>query len=136
MSVLAIDPGREKFGWAVVAESSAVLAMGVDATSDFSRRIEALLIAHRPQAIVIGDRTGSKALAAKLEASTSLPLHRVDEHNTTLVARRRYFAANPPRGLRRLLPTTLQTPPRAYDDYVALILAERFLTTVSCRDDL
>ena len=34
---------------------------------------------------------------------------------------------NPPRGWRRLLPVSMQMPPEPYDDYVAVILAQRFL---------
>jgi hypothetical protein len=53
----------------------------------------------------------------------------VDEHRSSEQGRRRYFRDNPPRGWRRLLPVGLQTPPRAYDDYVAVILAERYLAS-------
>ncbi|HKM17981.1 MAG TPA: pre-16S rRNA-processing nuclease YqgF, partial [Limnochordia bacterium] len=34
---------------------------------------------------------------------------------------------HPPRGWRRLLPVSLQTPPVPIDDYVAVILAQRYL---------
>lgn len=50
----------------------------------------------------------------------------VDEHLTSVEARRRYLADHPGRGLSRLLPAGLRTPDRPYDDYVAVILAERF----------
>jgi hypothetical protein len=51
----------------------------------------------------------------------------VDEKNTTLQARERYWEHNPRRGWRRFLPSTLQVPPADVDDFVALILAERVL---------
>jgi hypothetical protein len=50
----------------------------------------------------------------------------VDESYTSEAARRRYVAENPPRGLERLLPSSLRTPSVPYDDYVAVILGERF----------
>jgi hypothetical protein len=59
-----------------------------------------------------------------------VPLRAVDEHGTTLRARARYFTDHPPRGWRRLIPRSLQTPPEPYDDYVAVLLAEAALTVV------
>ena len=53
----------------------------------------------------------------------------VDEHLTTLEARARYFVEHPPTGLKRLLPVSMQVPPEPYDDYVAVILGERFLAS-------
>ena len=50
----------------------------------------------------------------------------VDEHHSSEEGRKRYFCDNPPIGWRRFLPRTLLFPERAYDDYVAVVLAERF----------
>lgn len=81
--------------------------------------------------LVVGDGTGSKAFLADLERSglgaRFRSVHLVNEHLSSVEARRRYFEENPPKGLRRLLPWTLQTPPVPIDDYVAVILGERFL---------
>jgi len=51
----------------------------------------------------------------------------VDERETTLLARARYFADHPPRGWRRLVPRGMLLPPRPIDDYAALLIAERYL---------
>jgi hypothetical protein len=51
----------------------------------------------------------------------------VDEKDTTLQARERFWEHNRRRGWRRILPATLQVPPSPVDDYVAMILAERVL---------
>jgi hypothetical protein len=61
------------------------------------------------------------------EAMPSASVLLVDERETTLQARERYWEHNPRRGWRRLLPSSLQTPPEPVDDFVALILAERVL---------
>ena len=37
-----------------------------------------------------------------------------------------YWREHPPRGLMRLIPVTMQVPPVPVDDYVAVILAERY----------
>jgi hypothetical protein len=79
-------------------------------------------------AILIGNATNSAPLARALRASLpeSLPLHRVEEAFTSQRARVRFRLENPPRGIERLLPPGLRTPPRPYDDYVAVLLAEDF----------
>lgn len=83
-------------------------------------------------ALVVGDRTGSREFLSGLErhgVKDSIgSIHRVDEHLSSLEARSRYFKDNPPTGFRRWIPLTMQTPPVPFDDYVAVILAERFLS--------
>jgi hypothetical protein len=61
------------------------------------------------------------------ESAGIAPVKVVDERNSTMLARKHFFIENPPRGLLRLVPTSLQVPNRPYDDYVAVILAESFL---------
>lgn len=79
--------------------------------------------------VVVGDGTGSKAFLDDLRRAgvAARDVALVDERLSSEEARRRYFAENPPRGWRRLLPWTLQTPPVPIDDYVAVILGERYL---------
>jgi RNase H-fold protein (predicted Holliday junction resolvase) len=77
--------------------------------------------------VVIGNRTASRDVARTLEGVLGVPLRAVDEQGTTLRARARYFAEHPPRGWRRLVPKSLQTPPEPYDDYAAVLLAEAAL---------
>ena len=52
-------------------------------------------------------------------------VRRIDEAYSTLEGRRRYLQEHR-RGWRRLLPLGLQAPPEPYDDYVAVVLGERF----------
>jgi len=134
-TVLAIDPGRSKCGLAVVtrgpgnAETGAsVLHQAVAATADLQRSLAELSARFSLDAVLVGDGTNSAELVRMAESAQDAPVLIVDEKFSTVAARRRYFEKNPPRGLRRLIPLSLQVPPRAYDDYVAVILAERFLT--------
>jgi hypothetical protein len=120
--VLAIDPGRSKAGAAVCAPG-AVLARIVVPPDALSGLVQDWLIRYGVTEIIVGNRTGSDATVAALGVD-GVPIRRVEEAGTTLRARARYFAEHPPRGLRRLLPLSLQTPPEAYDDYVAVLLAE------------
>lgn len=115
---------------AVVQRDGVVRFQAVVPTENVVARAQELAVAHRPDVIVIGNGTGSRPLLLQLQAaSLPAPLVPVDEAHTSEAARTRYVAANPPRGWQRLLPAALRTPPVAYDDYVALILAERYWQT-------
>lgn len=125
--VLAIDPGSAKCGLAVVAQEGAVLFQAVVSAEQVLAQARELVVLHRPRAIVIGNGTGSKPLLLQLQAAgLPAPLVPVDESHTSLAARERYLDTHPPRGWQRLLPRSLRTPPVAYDDYVAVLLAERY----------
>lgn len=129
--VVAVDPGREKCGIAVVSFDRTVKEQHVVSRSQAIQSIEKLWLKYNPAVLVLGDGTGSKEFqneiaAASIGGAASLAAL-VDEHLSTLEARERYFKANPPRGWRRLIPRSLQTPPEPIDDYVAVILAERYL---------
>jgi hypothetical protein len=75
--------------------------------------------------IVIGNRTKSKDIKAAL-LPLAIPLELVEENQSTLEGRYRYLRENTT-GLARLLPIGLRVPKRPFDDYVAVILAERYL---------
>jgi len=127
-AVLAVDPGRDKCGIAVVRADGEALAQEIIPVVELGARAQALRRSYEIAVIVIGDRTGSDtALEALESALPEIETVTVDEHRSSEEARRLYFRHHPPRGWRRLLPLTLQTPPRPCDDYVAVILARRYL---------
>ncbi len=132
--MVAIDPGRSKCGVAVVrsraggAEPHALHMAVVDA-DELESALRDLAAGYTPDAVVVGDGTTSGAAIEAAERVGNAPVNVVDERSTTLLARKRYFSHHPPRGLRRLVPLSLQTPARPYDDFVALILAERYLAS-------
>lgn len=126
--VLAIDPGRSKCGVAVVNEATGALCRQMADPETLVTTVRRLKEAYRPHLMVLGKGTGSETLLSRLrEANFDIGVVLVDEDYTTLQARDRYFEERPPRGWRRLLPRSLLTPPEPYDDYVAVLLAERFL---------
>ncbi|HXP91918.1 MAG TPA: pre-16S rRNA-processing nuclease YqgF [Candidatus Binatia bacterium] len=127
--VLGIDPGTRKCGFAVVAEPGAVpLAMGIEPVETLPERVALLVAAHAPSAIALGAGTNG-ATVARVLAATGIPIHITDEIETTLRARARYFADHPPRGWRWFVPRGMLLPPRPIDDYAALLIAERFLSS-------
>lgn len=131
--VVAIDPGREKCGVAVVSVVGETLdkaIVDVGELANFVGRV-AGTPGYSIVAYVIGDRTGSDQIVARLHSAGVKPdaIHTVDEHRSSEIGRRRYWAEHRPRGWRRLIPTSLQVPPTAYDDHVAVELAYRYLAS-------
>ncbi len=131
MHIVGVDPGRMKCGVAVLSADGKVREQHVVPRSNVLTHIEMVQQTYGTLHLVIGDRTGSREFLKELESHSAreriAEIHVVDEHLSSLEARGRYFAANPPRGLKRLIPQSMQIPPVPIDDYVAVILAQRFL---------
>ncbi|MEW6227518.1 MAG: pre-16S rRNA-processing nuclease YqgF [Bacillota bacterium] len=149
--VVAVDPGRDKCGIAVVRDDLTVAEREIAPAQNVAGRVYELARRYGTTTVVLGDRTSSKALAREIEASAPVEapgraLHRsedaqapdvydagprleimfVDEHLSSVEGRKRYLLDHPPRGLGRLIPLSLRTPGEPFDDYVAVVLAERF----------
>lgn len=130
--VLSIDPGREKCGVAVVGKDSGVIWKEVVSTSSLASIVTDLVAMHDVQTIVVGDRTSYRSAVNIISSlgDTSLDIVAVDEHHSSEEARSRYWREHPPSGLLRLVPLGLQVPPVPVDDYVAVILAERYFQKI------
>lgn len=130
-NLLAVDPGSDKCGVAVIGADGRVLHQAVVGASEIGVVSAGLVAEHAVTCLLLGDRTAAKSVRDRLrQARVRLEPVIVDEHRSSEEGRRRYFRDNPRRGWRRLLPVTLQTPPRPYDDYVAIVLAERYLRSL------
>ncbi|MDQ2662650.1 MAG: pre-16S rRNA-processing nuclease YqgF [Candidatus Eremiobacteraeota bacterium] len=126
-SVLGIDPGTRKAGFAILSESrSAALERGIEPIANLLDRVRPLLGRYGVRAIALGRGTHASAISALL-TPLGLPVILIDETGTTLEARAEYFRDHPPRGWRRLIPLGLQVPPRPIDDYAASLIARRYL---------
>lgn len=128
--IIAVDPGREKCGIAIVHQEKGVLMQEVIATVRLQEVVQSLLIAHKAKKIVIGDGTSSQEAKERLGKiiidSEVAEVVLIDERHSTDQARARYWQEQPPKGWKRLIPVTMQVPPKPVDDYVAVILAERY----------
>ena len=128
--ILALDPGKDKCGIAIVRRSSAgieILARQIIRSPELEEVLPVLIQQWRVAQIILGDATTSRAWHQRL--STLLPaitITSIREAGSTFEARALYWQANPPRGWRRLLPLSLQAPPEPLDDFAAVVLAQRF----------
>jgi len=118
--VVALDPGRN-LGVAFVDGVGQLVYRNVISLD----ALETLPIPNGAT-VVVGNGTGSRRVQAALRAR-ALSFAVVDETGSSLEGRALYFRDHPPRGLMRLLPRGLWTPPRPIDDYAAYALARRYL---------
>jgi RNase H-fold protein (predicted Holliday junction resolvase) len=132
-TVLAVDPGSSKCGVAVVRREPAgtfqILWRSVVPGPDLAAALESAREAHGFDLVVVGSGTRSRPTVEAVRGLwPGVAVLVVDERDTSLRARERYWIHNPRRGWRRLLPATLQTPPEPIDDFAAVVLAERVLS--------
>ena len=134
-TLAAVDPGREKCGFAVLDAGGAVLFQQVIETLKLEHEINDKCSRYAFTTLVLGNGTTSKAAKKRIEeAVPDLRIVLVDEYRTTDMAKRAYWQARPPRGWRRLLPASMLVPPEPVDDFVAIILARRFLEKAPLSD--
>lgn len=129
MRILAIDPGVEKCGLAVLESPQIILERRIVLTSALLMLFQQWMEKWNPEQILLGDATHSKAVRQIIQPflnGKSLIL--VDEHDSTYRARKLYFRYHPPKGFWRFIPLGLQVPPEPYDDFAAAWMAFRHLS--------
>ena len=125
--ILGLDPGRDKCGVAVMIRQQVVYHQIIDSERAIST-IEELTRQYDLDLIVMGNGTTSKNWQKLIESAIAeVFVVAVNEQNSTLEARDRYWVMYPPQGLQRLIPQGLRLPPRPVDDIVAILLIERYL---------
>lgn len=137
--IAGIDPGRWKTGFAL-AEGGRLLFSAIIPSDKKDLLIEAIrsgrweLLAEwrqegsveklpkiTPETVCIGSGTSSEEFRAALP----FPYKVVEEYGTTLEAREIYWRLHAPRGLMKLVLTSLRTPPRNVDDLAAYAILLR-----------
>ena len=126
-TIIAIDPGTRKCGYAVVDSNLSVLQREVISTEKIAKILEDSLNVYKANKIVLGNGTNYKNIEKRLKNHFSqLKIILIEEEFSTLEARKKYFEAHPPRGILKLIPLSLRVPPCHYDDFVAVLLAEKY----------
>lgn len=127
MTVLGLDPGTRKCGYAVISGTDGpALAMGIIPIEALAEQLREIVATTPIAMAAIGRGTNAAAVADAVRA-LGVPYELIDERETSLLARARFFRDHPPRGWRRLIPTGMLLPGCPIDDYAARLIAERFL---------
>ena len=125
--IIAIDPGTKKCGYAVVDSNLSVLQREVISTDKILETIEDGLNIYKIDKIILGNGTNYKNIEESLKNHFSqLKVILIGEKFSTLGARKKYFETHPPRGIFKFIPLSLRVPPSHYDDFAAVLLAEKY----------
>lgn len=124
--IMGVDPGKDKCGVAVLDSDGEVKFSEVIATSEFETVMQKLSAQFEIELIILGNGTTHANAEKKLRAM-GLTVKVVDEKFTTEQARKLYWKKFPPKGWRKILPTSMQVPPVPVDNLVAEILVNRYL---------
>ncbi|MFP4015630.1 MAG: pre-16S rRNA-processing nuclease YqgF [Halanaerobiales bacterium] len=124
--VMGIDPGRNKCGIAIVDHSYQVLYKNIIRTTDFKLYLEKLNNNYRIRVIILGNGTYSNEIKKLIKGSLEIPVRIVDEAYSTVEAEDRYRSEHK-KGWQIWFPFIRWKPSVPVDDYVAVILAERFI---------
>lgn len=125
--ILAIDPGREKTGIAILKNSD-VLEYKIINSEELVQIIKSLLEKYIIKTIVMGNGTSSKKKYDLLKREfIDRDIVLINEYRTTDEARKLYFQENPPKGWKKLIPLGMQVPPVPVDDYAAIVIGRKYL---------
>ncbi|MFA5840385.1 MAG: Holliday junction resolvase RuvX [Candidatus Margulisiibacteriota bacterium] len=126
--ILAIDPGSEKCGVALLDENGILVSKQIVSRQNVITSIRSLITQYSIAHLIVGKGAFGQTLEKELTKNiTTLDIIFIDEKNSTLEARKLYWQTNPPKGLWKFIPTSLRVPPMPIDDYAAQILGERYL---------
>ena len=129
--VLAVDPGRDKTGIAILTKTAQLVMMDIVPTDSVLCELQSLLTMYPSVFVLVcGNGTNHKAVGAMVKqvAEEQVKIFTfVNEKHTTEEARRRYFEVHPPTGWRKLVPKGMLYPPVPVDDITAWIIGERWL---------
>ncbi len=128
---LAVDPGRDKTGIALL-DNKGLVGMTIVESNALVPQIESFLRKNEAdlQGIVCGNGTHHQKISAELKMIAekyNVVVKIVDEYNTTVEGRQRYWEMTERKGWRKFLPASWFMPPVPVDDYTAWIIGERFL---------
>jgi RNase H-fold protein (predicted Holliday junction resolvase) len=130
--ILGFDPGRDKCGVAIMDGERSILYHQIIDSAQAVAVLQQLCRQFNVKLVVMGDRTTAKTWRNSLTSGlpSTISIEMVDENNSTLEARDRYWQMYPPQGLQRLIPQGMRLPPRPVDDIVAILLIERYLAQI------
>ena len=124
--LIAIDPGRDKCGLAIVQPDGEVLELFLVRATELLEQVQSCLAKYPQSQILLGDGTQSAVVQHSL-ASLDQTIILVDERNTTLQASELYWRKNKPSYWQSLLPIRWRSLPEPVDAYAAWAIALRFL---------
>ncbi|RCW48232.1 MULTISPECIES: Holliday junction resolvase RuvX [unclassified Halanaerobium] len=127
--IIAVDPGKDKVGVAVVDSTTGVKEQLIIPADRLSQHLKAIFKHYRIDEIVLGNGTEAEKIEKKISnIKKDIKIHIIDESSTTEEAEARYIKEKPKSRLEKLLHKFVSWRPKTpVDDYAAVIIAEKYL---------
>ncbi|MFP4022091.1 MAG: Holliday junction resolvase RuvX [Halanaerobium sp.] len=127
--LLALDPGRDKIGTAVLDYEAQEQEKTIVKIDELSEHLKEIFKIYKIEEIIIGNGTGAEKVIKLIKNNfKSRKIKLVEEEFTTEEAQARYLKEKPMSNyeklLRKIVRWKLKKP---LDDYAALIIAEKYL---------
>ena len=127
--ILGVDPGSSKSGVALLTFEGIIENTEVLLMSNFTDALAEFLGQEEIKLCILGNGTTSAQMHAVLgQILPEAVLKLVDEAHSTEEARTLYWEINPPKGLRKLFPLSMQQPTGNLDGLAAAVLVRRYLS--------
>jgi len=133
--LLAVDPGSDKIGIAVLTRDGEIIEKSVIPRTEFAQSVSDLITRHKPETFAVGDSTFSKFAYDALSAVVKKEVLKVSEHGSTLEARDLAWKENRPGGLYRILPKIFWPTPSGLDAWAAVVIGRRALAELKKRSE-
>ena len=125
---ISIDPGKNKCGLLLAdIQLGKVIEAGIASLNKLSDLVVMWNQDYQICNIIIGDGTNCKFIEKELKRRKIFNINYINEKESTLRARYRFWEIWPPNYFIRWLPKEILFPPENLDAIVALILLEDFL---------
>ena len=126
--ILAVDPGKDKTGLAVLSEDGSITEKKVSSTFSVAEDINDLVYRHSIKLVVIGNGGPGKFIEKKISnLSLKADTIFINEKGSTLEARKLYWKNNRKKWFLTLIPSSMILPPESYDDFAAVVIGRRYL---------
>ena len=127
--IIAVDPGKDKVGDAVVHSTAGVKEQSIVPADRLSQHLKMIFAHYRIDEIVLGNGTEAEKTEEKIKSlKKDIKIHIIDERSTTEEAEARYIKEKPKSRLEKMLRKFVSWRPKTpVDDYAAVIIAEKYI---------
>jgi RNase H-fold protein (predicted Holliday junction resolvase) len=128
-NLLALDPGRDKIGAAVLSFAGEEKEKTIIKKNELLDHLNEIFNHYQIKEIVIGNGTGAEELREIVTAAyPEIKISLIEEKYTTEEAQARYLAEKPMSNYEKLLRKIVSWKvKKPLDDYAALIIGEKYL---------
>ena len=125
--ILAIDPGRDKCGLAVLDLSGEITEKKISPVGGMKESVREIVEKYQPSRIALGDGTGSEVIREIVVAVSDAEIVLIKEKDTTLQARELAWRDCPVCGLWKIMPKLFWPTPTDIDAWAAVVIGRRAL---------